>query len=409
MIRENTTKGNLLIVDDNPTNLGVLFEYLTNSGFKVFVAIDGESAIEQVDEAKPELILLDVMMPGIDGFETCVRLKTNPTMQDIPVIFMTALSDTIDKVHGFRVGAVDYITKPIHQEEVLSRIQTHLTIRNLQKKLQEKTEELTQINQNLEFLVETRTKQLIAQEKTALIGRLTQGVVHNLKNPLQTILAYRSLAEQKSDRISKTTIFEYLNKMAKAAQCMNQILDNLMYKSRMNITMDFKYLNVNEVLQKGLEFWEANFQFRYKVDKQYDFAEDLPLIPLVYTDIAQVFDNLIANALDAMWEREEQKLTITTKKDKDKIYVAFQDTGCGIAPEKLSNIFDPFYTTKPLKSEEKREGEPTGTGLGLYTCIEILNVFGGTLIVTSEVDRGSLFTVVLPQTNNQMVDPRMNE
>jgi signal transduction histidine kinase len=409
MIQENTSKGNLLIVDDNPTNLGILFEYLTNYGFKVFVAIDGESAIEQVDEAKPELILLDVMMPGIDGFETCVRLKANPTMQDIPVIFMTALSDTIDKVHGFRVGAVDYITKPIHQEEVLSRIQTHLTIRNLQKKLQEKTEELTQINQNLEFLVETRTKQLIAQEKTAIIGRLTQGIVHNLKNPLQTILAYRSLAEQKSDRISKKTIFEYLNKMAKAAQRMNQILDNLMYKSCMNTRMDLKPLNVNEILQKGLEFWEANFQFKYKVNKNYDFAENLPLIPLVYTDIAQVFDNLIANALDAMWNREEQELTIKTRKDKDRIYVDFQDNGCGIKPEILSKIFDPFYTTKPLKSEEKRNCEPTGTGLGLYTCTEILNTFGGTLIVTSEVDRGSLFTVVLPQTNNQMADPEMKE
>jgi signal transduction histidine kinase len=406
MIQENTSKGNLLIVDDNPTNLGILFEYLTNYGFKVFVAIDGESAIEQVDEAKPELILLDVMMPGIDGFETCVRLKANPTMQDIPVIFMTALSDTIDKVHGFRVGAVDYITKPIHQEEVLSRIQTHLTIRNLQKKLQEKTEKLTLINQNLEVLVETRTKQLIAQEKTALIGRLTQGIVHNLKNPLQTILAYRSLAEQNSDRISKKTIFEYLNKMAKAAQCMNQILDNLMYKSCMNTRMDLKPLNVNEILQKGLEFWEANFQFKYKVDKQYNFDEDLPLIPLVYTDIAQVFDNLIANALDAMWDREEQKLTIITRKDKDKIYIDFKDTGCGIVPENLSKIFDPFYTTKPLKSEEKREGEPTGTGLGLYTCTEILKVFGGTLIVTSEVERGSLFTVVLPQTNSHMVDQK---
>ncbi len=136
MLDETINKGVIVIVDDKPTNLGVLFDFLTDSGFKVLVAQDGESAIQKVEYAHPDLILLDVMMPGIDGFETCRRLKENESTQDIPVIFMTALSDTVDKVKGFSLGAVDYVTKPVQQEEVKARVTTHLIIRNLQKRLQ---------------------------------------------------------------------------------------------------------------------------------------------------------------------------------------------------------------------------------------------------------------------------------
>ncbi|HEY9636620.1 MAG TPA: adenylate/guanylate cyclase domain-containing protein [Coleofasciculaceae cyanobacterium] len=144
MSDENINKGVIVIVDDKPTNLGVLFDFLTDSGFRVLVAQDGESALQKVEYAHPDLILLDVMMPGIDGFETCRRLKANPLTQDIPVIFMTALSDTVDKVKGFNLGAVDYVTKPVQQEEVKARVTTHLTLRNLQKKLQVQNLQLEQ-------------------------------------------------------------------------------------------------------------------------------------------------------------------------------------------------------------------------------------------------------------------------
>jgi PAS domain S-box-containing protein len=144
MIEEIINKGVIVIVDDNPTNLGVLFDFLTDSGFRVLVAQDGESAIQKVEYARPDLILLDVMMPGIDGFETCRRLKANSSTQDIPVIFMSALSETVDKVTGFNLGAVDYVTKPIQQEEVKARVNTHLTIRSLYKRLQAQNLQLQQ-------------------------------------------------------------------------------------------------------------------------------------------------------------------------------------------------------------------------------------------------------------------------
>ena len=144
MNAEGHEKAALLIVDDTPTNLEILVDFFADAGFEVYVATSGEHALSQVIEVPPDLILLDVMMPGIDGFETCRRLKANAETKDIPVIFMTALSDTSDKVKGFTVGAVDYVTKPLQQEEVLARVNTHLTIRNLQQHLQESNTSLQQ-------------------------------------------------------------------------------------------------------------------------------------------------------------------------------------------------------------------------------------------------------------------------
>jgi signal transduction histidine kinase len=173
MDREN--QGIVLLVDDNPTNLGVLFDSLQGSGFKLLVAQDGESAIAQVAHLKPDMILLDVMMPGIDGFETCRRLKENPATQDIPVIFMTALTDTVDKVRGFTVGAVDYITKPFQPEEVLARIRAHISVQQLQKQLKEQNQKLQQ---------EITYRCQIEHSLRVLLN----AVAHDLKNPVTGIL-----------------------------------------------------------------------------------------------------------------------------------------------------------------------------------------------------------------------------
>jgi diguanylate cyclase (GGDEF)-like protein len=146
------SNGVILIVDDNPTNLSVLSIALKAAGYKVRVAMDGESAIEQVQEDAPELILLDVQMPGMDGFETCMKLKANQVTQDIPIIFITASIDLENKVKGLSVGAVDYITKPFQQEEVLARVRVHLELRFLTRKVQEQAIALQQANQELHRL-----------------------------------------------------------------------------------------------------------------------------------------------------------------------------------------------------------------------------------------------------------------
>ncbi len=139
----------ILIVDDNPSNLGVLSDYLDEHGLKTRVATDGELALQRAQHIQPDLILLDVIMPGIDGFETCRRLKTDERTKNIAVIFMTALTSTEDKVKGFQVGGVDYITKPIQHEEVLARVTTHLHIRDLTLKLQKRNQEIMRLNEQL--------------------------------------------------------------------------------------------------------------------------------------------------------------------------------------------------------------------------------------------------------------------
>ncbi|MBE9129115.1 MULTISPECIES: response regulator [unclassified Coleofasciculus] len=144
-------KNTILIVDDTPANLGSLFDFLNDSGFNVSIARNGETAIERAEYARPDLILLDVLMPGIDGFETCRRLKANTATKDIPVIFMTALTETVDQVKGLSLGAVDYITKPLQQEEVLARVTVHLSLRNL-------TQQLTEQNVRLEQEIQQRVR-----------------------------------------------------------------------------------------------------------------------------------------------------------------------------------------------------------------------------------------------------------
>lgn len=252
------SSGTLLIVDDTPANLGVLFDLLGNAGYRVLVAQNGESAIRKAEYALPDLILLDVQMPGIDGFETCRRLKANPTTQEIPVIFLTALSGVDNKIKGFSLEAVDYLTKPIQHEEALVRINLHLKLRNLTRQLYEqnrqlhreieertaaelalrqsqddleiqvqvRTAELSQINKQLQQEIQERQQaeatlryseaqlqmkaeqlerslqklqhtqaQLVQAEKVSSLGQLVAGIAHEVNNPVGFVSGNLSHAE----------------------------------------------------------------------------------------------------------------------------------------------------------------------------------------------------------------------
>ena len=215
MIHNSAESARILLIDDNPTNLQVLSEAIRHQGWTTLFAADGETAIEQAEYACPDLILLDVMMPGMDGFETCKRLKNNPTTQAVPIIFMTALSDTADKVKGLKLGAVDFITKPFQGDEVLARVSLHLKLHHLTQRLEaqnslltQKIEEeaatkayLQQLTNELEQRVETRTAeltqalekikqsqvQLVHSEKMSSLGQMVAGIAHEINNPVSFI------------------------------------------------------------------------------------------------------------------------------------------------------------------------------------------------------------------------------
>ncbi|MEM8861448.1 MAG: response regulator, partial [Chloroflexota bacterium] len=178
----------ILIVDDNPTNLSVLSKALKAAGYKVRMAVDGEDALAQVQRHHPDLILLDIEMPKIDGFETCSRLQANPATKGIPVIFMTAIADTENKVKGLSLGAVDYITKPFEEAEVLARVKVHWRLKRLTDTLEQQVNERTQALQQAQV-------QLVQQEKLLALGQLVAGVAHEINNPIGSIVGNVNIAQ----------------------------------------------------------------------------------------------------------------------------------------------------------------------------------------------------------------------
>jgi len=179
----STDRGNILVVDDTPANLRLLAGILNGNGYKVRPVPNGELALSAAKGMPPDLILLDIMMPEMNGYEVCEKIKADERTRDIPVIFISAINDVLDKVKAFAVGGVDYITKPFQMEEVLVRVETHLAMCHLQKKLQEKNNELTV---TLDELPATQ-HQLIQSEKMAALGQLIAGIAHEINTPLGAI------------------------------------------------------------------------------------------------------------------------------------------------------------------------------------------------------------------------------
>lgn len=456
MINEPSTKSVILIVDDNPNNLSILFDYLTNSGFKAFVALDGESAIEQINHTKPDLILLDIIMQGIDGFETCCRLKANPLTQDIPVLFMTALTDTANKVNGFKMGAVDYITKPIQHEEVLSRIQTHLTIRNLQKKLQAKNEQLLQtqaqerqksleLEQTLRELQQTQL-QLIQSEKMSSLGRMISGVSHEINNPvgfiygnldyaneyirqlLELVELYQEtytnptpkIAEQMKDidlDFLKSDLPQIIKSMKVGAERLCQIVLMLRNFSRLQ-EAELKFVDIHEGIESTLLLLQHRLEAKIErpaieVIKKYG---NLPKVECYASQLNQVFMNLLANSIDALEAVVKTIITPPSSLLSQEIEISnSQQRTTNKQPMILicTEIIDGL--TVIIRIIDNGLGmtedvchklfEPffttkqvgSGTGLGLAISYQIIvEKHKGQLKVNSDVERGTEFVIEIP-------------
>ncbi|OQW93980.1 MAG: hybrid sensor histidine kinase/response regulator [Beggiatoa sp. IS2] len=356
----------LLLVDDVPTNLKVLFSYLKDLGFKVRIARDGEDALAQVALAKPDLILLDVMMPKMDGFEACRRLKSHTETCDIPVIFMTALTDTLDKVKGFEIGAVDYITKPIQQDEVLARINAHLTIRNLQKTLQQKNIELQQQNQELEAFAHT--------------------VAHDLKNPLNAVINYTdSLQEDLATTLDAENL-ETLKHVKTAAWKMVSIIDALLLLANSRR---------EDIKMHKIDMQEVISQVQQRLSPFIAELQATVILPTSWPDalgfapwIEEVWTNYMSNSLKYGGRPPQLVLGATIDDSTGQMRFWVHDNGEGLTREEQQRLFVPFTRIGQVRVE--------GHGLGLSIVQRIVERCGGQVGVESEKGQGSTFYFTLP-------------
>jgi signal transduction histidine kinase len=448
----------ILLVDDNPTNLKMLSESIRDQGWTTLIATDGESAIEQTEYAQPDLILLDVMMPGIDGFETCRQLKSNLNTFRIPVIFMTALSDSIDKVRGLDMGAVDYIVKPFQHEEVLARIKLHLKLHQLTKALEEKndlfqqkiiqqqeTEEKLQIlNLELEHRVEQRTAELmqslqqlqqtqlklIQNEKMSALGNLVAGVAHEINNPvgfisgnleqatlsLQDVIEHLNLyrtgkskvdiAEHAED-IDIDYLLEDLPKMISSMKTgcdrIKQISISLRTFSRADTDHKVE-ANIHEGINSSLMILHHRLKAsqehpEIQVIKQYG---KIPSVECFLGQLNQVFMNLLANAIDAFEEQNQGQSYAQIEANPNIITITTElslDQQHVVIKIQDNGIGIPEEIQSKIFDHlftTKAVGK--GTGLGLSISKQIIEeCHGGSLELISN-STGTTFIISIPQT-----------
>ena len=384
--------GRILIVDDNPNNLKVLYTYLKNAGFEVLVAEDGKSGIEAVKHSTPELILLDVMMPGIDGFEVCRRLKSDRATKDIPVLFLTALSETVNKIIGFEVGGVDYITQPIENEEVVARVKTHLTMRRMRSCLQQQNEDLkaeierrkeveTKLqlsNNSLEETVADRTAELTSSNQD--LEQFAYIASHDLRQPLRKIrMCTEYLSEDYADCFDEQAE-SYMEYITKSIDRMYLLIDDLLTYSRVGKQEEADIsIDLNIVVKDCLEDLSLTVEEK-QATINYD---DLPTIEGSLSEIRQLFQNLIGNALKFTGDRHP--IINITAILQNKLYLfKVEDNGIGIEPQYADKIFQMFQRLHTTSEYE-------GTGIGLAICQKVVTRHGGKIWVESELGKGSTF------------------
>lgn len=362
MIRPQDTPADILIVDDTPANLDVLSTMLTRHGYKVRPALSGALALKAAQSVPPDLILLDILMPGMDGYMVCEQLKEMEATRDIPVIFISALDDVRDKVKAFQSGGVDYITKPFQLREVLARIENHLTLDRLHKQV---------------------------QTLSALKDQMIRTVSHDLVVPLdivrhcvQSVLTSDSLQGDGTSRSQLETAFTAVDQMHRLV---TGLLDLAKIESGLNLKL--KTLTLAELISDPIQTYRIPAEQK-QVTLQ--FLSPPPVSVTVDPErIVQVLNNLLSNAIK--YTPNGGTVTVTARQEKGQVILSIQDSGIGIPATDLPRIFDRFH-----RVENETHSEIQGTGLGLSIAKAIIDQHRGRIWAESEIGQGTKMYVSLP-------------
>jgi signal transduction histidine kinase len=368
---------------------------LNQAGYGVTFATSGKQAFDRIQNVKPDLILLDIMMPEMDGYEVCHRLKANPDTRTIPVIFLSALDEEWDQVKAFRIGGMDYITKPFQTEVVLARIQHQLQIQNLQRELQNRNGELETKNQQLLKEIEDRKRAeeqalRASQAKTDFLNRMS----HELRTPLNTVLGYVELILLKPTR-SVAQNQGYLQAIQSSGEHLLAMINDVLSMGKIEtgrITLTETTVDLHQLLQDldtmfKLQALEKGLTFQ--VDRGANLPQWIKSDPV---KLRQVFINLISNALKFTSEgrivirgQVEAIQKATSNGSTYTLSFTIEDTGSGIAADEIDKVFQPFEQTQTGRDLKK------GTGLGMAISREFIRLMGGDISVTSTVGQGTCF------------------
>lgn len=378
MTKEVTEKSSILIVDDKAENLQLIGSLLRKD-YHLYVADNGESAVKIAIDKRPDLILLDIMMPVMTGFEVCTIIKQNSDTRDIPVIFLTAKNEAEDIVEGFRLGAVDYITKPFKKDEVLIRISTHIRLKETEKELIKKNSEIEKYASEL---------QVLNQEKDKFFSI----IAHDLKNPISGFLGLTEMVGERVESFSSDELKHYMSLMNTSAGQLYTLLINLLEWSKLQMgTVEFvpSSNNLRNLVSKIIN--QVNTLVK---DKNISCVNSVP------QDITFVFDlymletvlrNLVNNAVK--FTKKDGSVVISAEIKEGNAVISVKDSGIGMPPVLAAKIF----SLKEVVSRKGTNGEPS-SGLGLLLCKSFVEKNNGSIWFETEQNIGTVFFVSLPYT-----------
>ena len=381
-------KGHLLIVDDDLLLRQAMDAFLTREGYKVRCAPNGQMALTFAGEDPPDLILLDIRLPDMDGFQVCRRLKGDPQTSNIPVIFISGLEEVADKVKGFEAGGVDYITKSFQREELLARLETHLALRRLQKQIEAQNAQLQQEiakSKRAEEALADRTVQLerINRELVALNAELddfTNMASHDMQEPLRTLIAFSDLLRQDVGDSLPEQAGKDLAFITDAAKRMRALIQDLLALSRAGrAAQKREKVSLRECADLALEA----LAMRVKETGAQIIHDKLPDVWGDSTLLTQLYQNLIGNGLK--FSGDQRPIIQLTFEEQDGTQVfGVKDNGIGIERKYAREIFKPF---RRLHGRAEYEG----SGVGLAICRKIVERHGGKIWVESEPGKGAHF------------------